>query len=323
VTAPHLGRAFEERELVLLLVLQAALAAAWFAEGARRESTAAFVLAETAVLGMALAARTQLAFATTVWRPEYDVWATLGAFVLLGGAQSALDRPGLRRPLAGTLLLLPAAGLALTLARGLGTDVLLIVLGLQATMFSFLGRDRRDSPYHAAATAGAVAFVMVLFWSKLEIRLLHAYVIPVGMGVLVLLQLFGRGMDPGARNAVRTTALLAMLGSAGYYALADDRHPLAFNLTLVAVGLAAMGLGSLLRIRVYVLLGFSAVMVDLASILVKGLGTLDRSARMTALGVGVLVVGGLLVFGAAWAKLHRDEVESALARLRARLGGWE
>jgi len=42
-----------------------------------------------------------------------------------------------------------------------------------------------DLGFTLVATAGFVAFVLMVFWSKLELRVLHAYLIPVGLGVLV------------------------------------------------------------------------------------------------------------------------------------------
>jgi hypothetical protein len=87
--------------------------------------------------------------------------------------------------------------------------------------------------------------------------------------------------------------------------------------------LAAMALGSLLRIRLYLVLGFAAVLVDLASIVVKVLVRMDRGERMTSVGVLVLVFGGALVSGAIYYKTHKDEIEARLSAWRRRLGSWE
>lgn len=70
-------------------------------------------------------------------------------------------------------------------------------------MLAFLGHEQRDSPYNLLAVSGFASFVLIVFWSKLELRVLHADVIPVAIGVLVLVQLFGGAMDPGTRHRVR------------------------------------------------------------------------------------------------------------------------
>jgi hypothetical protein len=114
-----------------------------------------------------------------------------------------------------------------------------------------------------------------------------------------------------------------MLGSAGYYALVDDRYPVAFNLTLLLLCLACMALGSVLRVRLYLVLGFAGVLVDLASIVVKVLVRMERGERMTSVGVLVLLIGAALVGGAVYYKTHRDEIDERLAVWRGRLGAWE
>jgi hypothetical protein len=221
------------------------------------------------------------------------------------------------------MLALPAFSLVWTISNDLGTDVTLMVVGLHSMMFSFLGKEDRESPYHLAAIAGFVAFVMITFWSKLELRTLQAYTIPVGLGILVLLQMFRQRVQPYLRNQIRLVTLLGMLGSAAYYALADPRFPVAFNLTLLILCLLAMGLGGFLRIRMYVVMGFAGVLVNLASIIYRSFSGMDRSARMTVVGILVLLLGAGLVAGAIYYKTHRDALNKRLDDWRRRFGEWE
>jgi hypothetical protein len=325
VQAAHHGRAYVNRDLALFVLLYAGLAVALYHEGLRRRRRLPFWLAEACVLGGVTLLRAQLLLTTSFWRHEYDVWLSLAASFLMVGAKPAFERrpPELRGPYVATLFALPVLGIASVLLHGLGTDLTLLVVGLQSLLFASLGRDRRDSPYNVVATAGFVAFVLMVFWTKLELRALSAYVIPVGLGVLVLLQLFGRRLGPETRNRIRLLTLLAMLGSAAYYALVDDRHPLAFNLTLLVLCLLAMGLGSLLRIRLYLVLGFTGLVVDVASIVVKALVHMERGERMTSVGLLVLALGAGLVAGAAYYKTHRDALDARLQAWRDRLRAWE
>ncbi len=315
----------DPKDALLLFGLYAALAVAFFREGVRRRSSAPYFAAEACLVLALAVVRRQLMLAGVGWTPEHDIWASLAVSLLLAGSKQALDeRPAeLRRPVVLSILVLPALALVWTQVNHLGVDLALLVVGLHSLTFAYLGRERSDSPYNLVATAGFVAFVLLVFWTKLELRVLHAYVIPVGLGVLVLLQLFGRELPADTRNRIRLVTLLAMLGSAGYYALVDDRHPVAFNLTLLLLCLAAMALGSLLRIRLYLVLGLAAVLVDLASIVAKVLVRMDRGERMTSVGLLVLVLGGGLVSGAIYYKTHRDVIEERLATWRQRLGRWE
>jgi hypothetical protein len=323
--AAHYGRPFALRDLVLFCALYLALAVAWYHEGGRRHASLPYILAELSVLCAFALVRSQLLLTTPFWRHEYDVGVSLAVSFLLVGAKQTFDRrpAELRRPYVGSILLLPAVAISWTLLHHLGTDVTLLVVGLHSLMFASLGRDRADSPYNIVATVGFVAFVLMVFWTKLELRALSAYVIPVGLGVLALVQMFGRELPADTRNRIRLVTLLAMLGSASYYALVDERYPLAFNLTLLVLCLAAMVLGSVLRIRLYLVLGFAGLLLDLGSILVKGLVHMERGERMTSVGLVVLLLGAGLVGGAAYYKTHRDELDAQLDAWRSRLSTWE
>jgi len=168
-----------------------------------------------------------------------------------------------------------------------------------------------------------VAFVALTFWAKLELRVIHAYVIPAGLGVLVLVQMLRDRLEAPARNAIRLVTLLAMLGSSGYYALLDDSFPMAFILTFGLLCLLVMGLGGFLHLRLYLTLGFAGLLVDLATVLYRVLVGMERGPRMTLIGSLILIVGAALVFGAIFYKTHKPELDARIAALRKRFGSWE
>ena len=168
-----------------------------------------------------------------------------------------------------------------------------------------------------------MAFILVTFYSKLQLRAVHAYIIPTGLGVLVLQELFRDRINPEAKNGIRLITLMAMLGSSAYYALADSRHAITFNLTMIMLCLLAMGLGSFLRIRLYLAMGFAGLMVDLVSILYKVLVHMERSARMTIIGTLVLAIGAVLVFGAIYYKTKKASLDAWLDKWRGKLAQWE
>jgi len=173
------------------------------------------------------------------------------------------------------------------------------------------------------ATLGFVAFVLLAFWTKLELRTVQAFVIPTGAGILVLLQLFHEHIQKETRTAVRLATLMGMLGSAGYYAIADPSHPVVFHLTMVLLCLATMGLGGWLRIRLYLLLGFSGLIVDLCSLAYRELVSMDRGLRMTIIGSMVLLIGIALVTGAIYFKAHKEEIEAKFRKFRSVSTEWE
>jgi hypothetical protein len=324
VHAAHAGHAFSSADFVLFAALYVACLVSWRHEGRSRRSMAAHFAAQLAALSLAALVRRQL-FVHGFWTMEYDIWLSLIVSFVLTGAKGKIDeRPHEERvPATVALWALPALTLLWTLGHDLGTNTSLQVVGVQSVLFAFLGKDDRESPYHVVAVSGFVAFVCMVFWGKLELHVLQAYVIPVGLGILALLQMFERRVDPVTRNQVRSITLLIMLGSSGYHALVDDRYPIAFNAVLLALCLLAMAAGSLLRIRAYLVLGFSGVLFDLASIVVKVLLHMDRGPRMTIIGALVLVAGVGLVGGAVYYKARRDEVEAWIESWRPRLARWQ
>ena len=319
------NEALAARELGLMCVIYAALAwTAWSASQAMR-SALMFAVMEFCVVAFFMAIRRQLMLTTNYWTPEYDVWASLiVAFALTSTKQLYGPRSrSVNLPLTVSLLVLPVISIGVTLANDLGTNVALLVVGLHSLMFGFLGKDDRESPYNILAVFGFVSFVLIVLWSKLDLHVIHAYVIPVGVGILILLQLFRNRLAAPQRNSIRFVTVLAMLGSSAYYALLDPMYPVAAHVTVLLMSLLAMGLGGFLRVRMYLTLGFAGVVVSLASILYRSLSGLERSPQMTAVGILVLVVGAALVSGAIYYKTHREDLSGKIDAWRKRFGDWE
>ena len=321
----HYGKPFVPHELGIILALYAGLVFAWVHEGRLQANMAPYFALQLSVLGFFAVIRRQLVLTTDFWRPKYDVWASLVvSFGLTGAKQLFAKRPQeVRIPLMGTLLTLPIVAVVWTMYHGLGVNVAMLVVGLHSLMFTFMGKDDRESPYNIIAILGFVVFVLIGFWSKLELRVLHAYTIPVGVAVLVLLQMFRSRIDSDTRNHIRLVTLLIMIGSAGYYALADDNYPIAYNLIMIGACIMAMLMGSFFRIRMYLVIGFAGLMVDVLSIVFKVLKSMNRDLQMTVIGSLVLLVGVGLVFGAIYYKTHRDGINQRLNLLRAKVGDWE
>ncbi len=321
----HYQTAFAPREIVLVASLEAGLAVAWFYEGRLRQSMVAYYLMQISAAACLASLRRHLMLTTGFWNYEYDVWASLALSFGLAGAKQvfALQPRSVRVPLLTTMCLLPVMALIWVVVHGLGMNMTLVVVGLHSVLFAYLGKEERQSPYNVLALSGFVGFILLTFYSKLHLHAVHAYVIPVGLGVLVLQELFRSRIPPEARTWIRLVTLMAMLGSAGYYALADARHAITFNLTMVILCLLAMGAGSFLRIRLYLALGFAGLMVDLVSIFYKVLVLMERSVRMTIIGSLVLAIGAILVFGAIYYKTNKARLDGWVDKWRSKLARWE
>ncbi len=321
----HYGGNQAAGTVLLFGALWGGLAWAWFVRGADRPGLAPNLVAQLCIVGALIVVRWLVQRVVVQWSYEHDVWVCMAASCCLAGGKRVIDRqePSLRTSLLVTLWTLPALQLAWALFHGLGTDLTLVVLGLNSVLFAAAGGGDRESPLNAAAIAGAVAFVLLFFWTKLELRVFHAYTIPTGMGVLGLLQLFGENMTRTARNRVRLVTLCGMLGSTGYYVLTDPGYGLAFHLTMVLLCVGAMALGGFLRVRLYLVLGFAGLIVDLAALVHKVALHMQTALKMMGLGVSLLLIGVALVVGAIYYKTNREELQARFDRLRQAFGEWE
>jgi hypothetical protein len=298
---------------------------AWFLEGRLRDGVLPYVLSVLSLAGAWILLRRLLFLNFDFWTYEYDIWLSLGASVAFSAAKRLVkhERPGLGRTMTGTVWLLPVLQCVWLVSTRMGADLTLLVIGVQSMLFAWQGGGRRDSPYNAVAMLGFVGFICLLFWAKLDLRCVQAYTIPSGLGVLGLVWLFGQHLPRELRNAVRLVTVLTMLGSCGYYALLDASYPLGFHLTMIVLCLAVMALGPVLRVQLYLYLGFAGFATDLAALVVKQFRGFDRSIQMMGVGGGLLMFGVAVVGGAILYKTHRELIVARLAQVRARLGAWE
>jgi hypothetical protein len=298
---------------------------AWFREGRLRDGVLPYALCLLSAAGAWIILRRLLFQYFTFWTAEYDTWLSLGASIAFSAAKRLVkhERPGLGRTMTGVVWLLPVLQCAWLLYAQLGADLTLVVIGIQSMLFAWQGGGKRDSPYNAVAMLGFVGFVCLLFWAKLDLRCVQAYTIPVGLGVLGLVWLFGQHMQPSTRNAVRLSTVLIMLGSCGYYALLDDSYSLGFHLAMLLLCLAMMALGPLLRVQLYLYLGFAGLATDLAALMVQQFRALNHSIQMMGVGALLLLLGIVVIGGAIFYKTRHEMLKARFAAIRTRLGGWE
>ena len=323
----HYGNAFPPHEFITFLVLVGGLTALWYHEGVLRRSMISIWMSEASAFLFFIIVRRHLSLTVVFWKCEYDIWAALMASFTLASAKKLLDtRPAAERiPAITSLCLMPLVSMGWVIFNGLGVNTALIVIGLNSMIFVFMGKDDKESPYNIAGVAGFLCFVLTVFWGKLHLSMFHAYVIPTGLAVMVLLHLFREKVRADIRNQVRFIVIMAMIISAAYYAFADKTYSWLQIAILGILCIASMGLGSLLRVRVYLFLGFGGVIATLAIALTKAftLYAIDRNIKMTIIGTFVFVTGAVLVGGAVLIKTHSEQIQAFIAKCKKLLGDWE
>lgn len=323
-SAEQWGHPSALQTLAVTSTVWAGLAACWYRLGQARKSLLLVLVAEACAIALLLGLREHLV-ATEFWSLEYDVWASLALTAILAGLKEITDsaKRHNRFALIGTMLALPLIAIAWAVSQKLEVDLIIVVVGVNSLILSFMGRGNRKSPYNFIAVMGFTAFTTLVAYARLDLPSILGVVIPVGVCVLVLLQLFGADLERGVRRKIASVTLIGMIGSSAYYALLDLNHPIGFNLTLIGVCFGAMVLGTLLRVRLYLAAGGGGILLCLVSIAFKVVMGLGKTVQVTALGLLLLLAGVALVGGSAYYKANREQLLAAKERFLARFQGWE
>ncbi len=169
-----------------------------------------------------------------------------------------------------------------------------------------------------AALLSTVAFnaAMVFAFVAAGSHSAEYLLIPFGLSLLVLLKVFEADLAESSRTQLRAIAVTLVYGAAAF-------RPLTFDTTFalwvcVALCVAGVALGIVLRVRSYVYLGTAFMITTLVANLVR-YGV--REPRMGALflsGLGLAVVGFMVLV-----TTRRTELVARYQRARAMLQNWE
>jgi hypothetical protein len=130
-------------------------------------------------------------------------------------------------------------------------------------------------------------------------------------------------MTTSLRSAVRSITVVIMIGSCGYYALLDDTYPIAFHFIMLTLCLIVMALGPLLRVQLYLYIGFAGFAMDLIALVIKQFHSLNHSLQMMGIGALLLLLGIAVVAGAVFYKTRHEIIMAFVGKVRAKLEKWE
>ena len=89
------------------------------------------------------------------------------------------------------------------------------------------------------------------------------------------------------------------------------------------LSIITMGIGSFLKIKLYVIMGFASLIVSVGTIIYKVMIEMEKTSQMILIGSLVLLSGIVMVFGAVYYKTHQEVVLPFIERCRKRFGEWE
>jgi hypothetical protein len=247
--------------------------------------------------------------------------AWLDVVVILAAAQGAFwtsRRLGqldpARRPAALLCLVWPCGALAVLPVMGAGGAALFaLLLALHyAGMATVTSSRHLGVPAMICANAALFLGYAVPGWSD---QLL--YVVPVAVTLLGLVHIYAGDLGHRGSNALRAMILLALYTMSVARALStlEVLHTLVLVPLLCVTGAI---LGTLLRIRVYVLMSIGFLALDLTVNMVHyGLARPHLGALFLT-GLGLLLVAGMVVFS-----LERERILRRYSSILGELRTWE
>ena len=248
---------------------------------------------------------------------RYGMFLVMGlAFLWTGLAEifRRRERRVLAEPLAITARLLPLAAMVLFFLFGPDTPLVWFLIGL---FYSVEAITRRSYWMGAAAVVTGNAGLWVL-WQRMELGFLvhpQLWLIPLAVAALAAEHFSRKRLANGASAAVRGVALgVIYLSSSADMFIAGIGNSFWLPLILMLLAVAGVLCGMALRVRSFVYLGVSFVLLDLVAVLEYV--TFERQQTWVFWSCIVLLGAAIIALFAVFEK-RRDEIQAALARFRA------
>lgn len=312
-------------QFFVMVSVQGILAVYWFRQARNAKSSWWTLTAEAMLAGIILTLRQGLPRLLDVpWTVNWDLAVGVFAAFAITAARpllSSQDR-AIRMPIRFTLIGLPLVTVTYALNYAVGMETLARVILLYSVLFLWQAYSEKDRFVLAYAFFGLNAYLLLLF-AEHQIQSVQAYLTPVCISVLILVQVFRDITSSATANFVRGTALIILFGVAMFQALADNYlSPRAHLIVLGLSSLAIIGAG-LLRIRIFAATGLFCFGVDLLAIMYIVLSRQETESLKVMLGVGLTVSGGIVLAGYILYRKNKARVEAAVSRLKATFDSWE
>jgi hypothetical protein len=256
--------------------------------------------------------------------------SNLSLFVLVGGAflawtlgqlagRSAFTA-ALRRPLLRTALVLPLAAVLLGVQRhvvaapgnwlGLNSLALLLAAG-----FYFWRGVEESRKSLLVLSAIIVNVALGVLWRELEWHDPQFFMMPLGLSVLVVVQLLKDEIPARQHAPLRYLGALTILVSPTFHIVSGSWIHLG-TLMAASVGVTLLAMG--LRVRALMYTGTAFLVADLIAMVVRG--SIDRPNLLWLSGIAL---GGAVLLLAAICEKHRESLLQRLRYLAYELEAWE
>ena len=166
-------------------------------------------------------------------------------------------------------------------------------------------------------SVGAIAMLnsaMFLYWHSLGFRSLELYLVPLGLSILVLVELLKKELPQYVHDPLRYIGALTILVSPVFDVL-DGSWLHIFILLCLSVLVILVSIG--LRIRALIYAGSAFLFADLVAMIIR-----SSINHPSTLWICCLVLGAGVIALAAYCENHRDKLLSNIRILSAELATW-
>jgi hypothetical protein len=241
--------------------------------------------------------------------------------LVLVGLERAIERgrPDLAPSLLRATALLPLVALAAAWSTGPGAGSVARPAFGAALVYgavSWVHWGQRFSRHGLLAAVALCNLALFSTWAARGLSDAQLYTIPLGLSLLVAAQLGREDLNRTAAQNLRGLGCLVLYAGTGWQMASSDG--LLFPLVLGLLALVTVAAGALLRVRAFLYLGATALVVDVLANLTRysARSTLVLAVTITATGLGI--VGGM-----AWFSVRRAEALAIYRRFSAALEDWE
>jgi hypothetical protein len=320
VLAPLSHPSIDNLGALLAIAAFGSAALAEFIAGCRTGSEARVWVGEAIVAGGAVYL---LHFGVLIVHHEFLMFTLLGVGIALKVLKECTARiPSLAvlaRPLGATSFVMPLVAVAVGVARHflapvdwLGANSLAMLMA--AAFYFWRGIEDERKEFHVLA-AIVLNIALALLWRELAWSDPQFFMVPIGISILTLVELFHREIPARFRNSLRYAGALVILVSPTFHIVGGSWVHL-LTLMIASVAIVLLGIG--LRVRAMLYTGTAFLVADLVALVVRG--SVDNPNLLWI--AGVLVGAGIVALG-AYCEKHREDLALRMHLLASTLKTWQ
>ncbi|MCP4396139.1 MAG: hypothetical protein GY801_02350 [bacterium] len=313
------------RQFWAMLLVQAALTVYWFDLARRDRNWLWTAIGECMIAGAIFTLRQDLPQMLNLpWNVHWDLMMSLAiAFTIavirpfLKGQDNAI-----RLPIRFTLFGLPIVTLLYAFDFHVGFAWLSRVILLYSILFIWQAYSEKDRVVLAYAFLGINSYLIVILLHN-QIHSPQAYITPVCISILILVQVFRDISSKTTANFVRGFTLFVLLGMSLLEAIVQNADSPTAHFIVIGLSILSVLAAIFLHIRIFASAGLFCFLLDLIAIIYIVLSRQNTETLKVILGLGFTVGGGLILSGYIIYRKNKVRIEDCIDSLKERFALWE